>query len=249
MPERVHAGKVSRQGARSSVVNGPFTGTKERRSFKPKVASSILVGRMGRSAGKCRPFPFVERDRRLAGELAFCGVSSDSGPFLERLGHILVSYFARHVLPWEGSTARKLSQLVGCRKARAEVRRLRTAFERAQKRRNEASARRRGFERARRGWSLDERHSGRPACTTAASRKSSTANSQAVGVPSFNAEGTFISRPIESDLIDPVQHRPSRIRFRSASSGLSVGRGWAADRTRQPIFSASSMMIPSGPRT
>lgn len=38
------------------MVNGPFTGTKERRSFKPKVASSILVGRMGRSAGKCRPF-------------------------------------------------------------------------------------------------------------------------------------------------------------------------------------------------
>jgi hypothetical protein len=36
------------QGARSSVVNGPFTGTKERRSFKPKVASSILVGRMGK---------------------------------------------------------------------------------------------------------------------------------------------------------------------------------------------------------
>jgi uncharacterized protein len=28
------------------VVNGPFTGTKERRSFKPKVASSILVGRI-----------------------------------------------------------------------------------------------------------------------------------------------------------------------------------------------------------
>ena len=28
------------------MVNGPFTGTKERRSFKPKVASSILVGRM-----------------------------------------------------------------------------------------------------------------------------------------------------------------------------------------------------------
>ena len=28
------------------MVNGPFTGTKERRSFKPKVASSILVGRI-----------------------------------------------------------------------------------------------------------------------------------------------------------------------------------------------------------
>jgi hypothetical protein len=28
------------------VVNGPFTGSKERRSFKPKVASSILVGRI-----------------------------------------------------------------------------------------------------------------------------------------------------------------------------------------------------------
>jgi hypothetical protein len=31
-----------------------------RKPFKPKVASSILVGRMGRSAGRCRPFPFVE---------------------------------------------------------------------------------------------------------------------------------------------------------------------------------------------
>ena len=47
MPERLHADKVMQQGARSSVVNGPFTGTKERRSFKPKVASSILVGRIG----------------------------------------------------------------------------------------------------------------------------------------------------------------------------------------------------------
>ena len=28
------------------MVNGPFTGSKERRSFKPKVASSILVGRI-----------------------------------------------------------------------------------------------------------------------------------------------------------------------------------------------------------
>jgi hypothetical protein len=26
-------------------------------------------------------------------------------------------------------------------------------------------------------------------------------------------------------------------------------RGWEAGRNRQPIFSASSMMIPSGPRT
>lgn len=47
MLERVHADKVIGQGARSSVVNGPFTGTKERRSFKPEVASSILVGRIG----------------------------------------------------------------------------------------------------------------------------------------------------------------------------------------------------------
>jgi hypothetical protein len=47
MLERVHADKVIAQGARSSVVNGPFTGTKERRSFKPEVASSILVGRIG----------------------------------------------------------------------------------------------------------------------------------------------------------------------------------------------------------
>ena len=62
MLERLHADKVMQQGARSSVVNGPFTGTKERRSFKPKVASSILVGRMEESAGKCRPFPFVERN-------------------------------------------------------------------------------------------------------------------------------------------------------------------------------------------
>ncbi len=54
MLERLHADKVSTQGARSSVVNGPFTGSKERRSFKPKVASSILVGRMGSSAGRCR---------------------------------------------------------------------------------------------------------------------------------------------------------------------------------------------------
>jgi hypothetical protein len=46
MLEDLHADKVTQQGARSSVVNGPFTGTKERRSFKPEVASSILVGRM-----------------------------------------------------------------------------------------------------------------------------------------------------------------------------------------------------------
>jgi hypothetical protein len=51
MLEQLHADKVTEQGARSSVVNGPFTGTKERRSFKPKVASSILVGRMEE---KCR---------------------------------------------------------------------------------------------------------------------------------------------------------------------------------------------------
>jgi hypothetical protein len=46
MLNQLHADKVTEQGARSSVVNGPFTGTKERRSFKPKVASSILVGRI-----------------------------------------------------------------------------------------------------------------------------------------------------------------------------------------------------------
>ena len=50
MLELLHADKVTEQGARSSVVNGPFTGTKERRSFKPKVASSILVGRITFSA-------------------------------------------------------------------------------------------------------------------------------------------------------------------------------------------------------
>lgn len=60
MLERVHADKVIGQGARSSVVNGPFTGTKERRSFKPKVASSILVGRIGGDSGKCRPLPTPE---------------------------------------------------------------------------------------------------------------------------------------------------------------------------------------------
>ena len=32
------------------MVNGPFTGSKERRSFKPKVASSILAGRIGDGA-------------------------------------------------------------------------------------------------------------------------------------------------------------------------------------------------------
>ena len=46
MLEHLHADKVKGQGARSSVVNGPFTGFKERRSFKPKVASSILAGRI-----------------------------------------------------------------------------------------------------------------------------------------------------------------------------------------------------------
>jgi hypothetical protein len=81
MLERLHADKVMQQGARSSVVNGPFTGSKERRSFKPKVASSILVGRMGRSAGKCRPFPFVEPDLRLACKLAFRALPGDSEAF------------------------------------------------------------------------------------------------------------------------------------------------------------------------
>ena len=51
MLQELHADKVSTQGARSSVVNGPFTGSKERRSFKPKVASSILVGRIGGDSG------------------------------------------------------------------------------------------------------------------------------------------------------------------------------------------------------
>lgn len=63
------------------MVNGPFTGTKERRSFKPKVASSILVGRMGRSAGRCRPFPFVEPDRRLRAGEGFRVGPGDSAAF------------------------------------------------------------------------------------------------------------------------------------------------------------------------
>jgi hypothetical protein len=50
------------QGARSSVVNGPFTGTKERRSFKPKVASSILVGRMEEAQSRAG---FVRKVRLL----------------------------------------------------------------------------------------------------------------------------------------------------------------------------------------
>ena len=66
MLERVHADKVIGQGARSSVVNGPFTGTKERRSFKPEVASSILVGRIGGGdSGRCRAIPMPEPIRRL----------------------------------------------------------------------------------------------------------------------------------------------------------------------------------------
>jgi hypothetical protein len=81
MLEQLHADKVTEQGARSSVVNGPFTGTKERRSFKPKVASSILVGRMGRSAGNCRPFPFVEPNARLVPRITFRALPGDSEAF------------------------------------------------------------------------------------------------------------------------------------------------------------------------
>jgi hypothetical protein len=71
MLERLHADKVMQQGARSSVVNGPFTGSKERRSFKPKVASSILVGRIPQGSKGGRVLPMLEPDARLAPRITF----------------------------------------------------------------------------------------------------------------------------------------------------------------------------------
>lgn len=68
MLQQLHADKVHAQGARSSVVNGPFTGSKERRSFKPKVASSILVGRIGGDSGRMPGVSFFSREE-LVGEL------------------------------------------------------------------------------------------------------------------------------------------------------------------------------------
>ena len=78
MLELLHADKVTEQGARSSVVNGPFTGTKERRSFKPKVASSILVGRMEESAGKCRHSRRLSASRPDPSADLFCKLDDGS---------------------------------------------------------------------------------------------------------------------------------------------------------------------------
>jgi hypothetical protein len=83
MLEQLHADKVMQQGARSSVVNGPFTGTKERRSFKPKVASSILVGRIRGGAGIFRVLAMPEPNTRLAPRIAFPTLPGDSRAFRE----------------------------------------------------------------------------------------------------------------------------------------------------------------------
>jgi hypothetical protein len=94
MLEQVHADKVNGQGARSSVVNGPFTGSKERRSFKPKVASSILVGRIRGGSGIFRVLPMPEPNARLAPRITFRALSGDSKAFRE----VVVSFWS-HFLP------------------------------------------------------------------------------------------------------------------------------------------------------
>ena len=83
MLQELHADKVHAQGARSSVVNGPFTGSKERRSFKPEVASSILVGRIGGDSGECRVLPMPEPIARPTSRSAFRALPGDSEAFRE----------------------------------------------------------------------------------------------------------------------------------------------------------------------
>lgn len=141
MLERLHADKVSEQGARSSVVNGPFTGSKERRSFKPKVASSILVGRIPQGSRGDRVLPMLEPNARLAGRTAFRALPGDS----EAFRRVVVTFWSHF------SWANRVSAMAEDAKAKARkaARKAQADFERSYKRHEQVrEARRKAFEEA-----------------------------------------------------------------------------------------------------
>jgi hypothetical protein len=81
----------SHPSARSSVVNGSLRGPKERRSFKPKVASSNLVGRIPRSSGRCREGPVQSQVFGFGSQMRSGGVRAvplRSGQRVSHPGHI-----------------------------------------------------------------------------------------------------------------------------------------------------------------
>jgi hypothetical protein len=57
---------------------------------------------MGRSAGHCRPFPFVEPNARLTGRITFRGRSVP-----EHRGHILAAFLVNSSSLREVSTAKE----------------------------------------------------------------------------------------------------------------------------------------------
>jgi hypothetical protein len=108
--------------ARSSVVNGVLTSPKERRSFKPKVESSILSGRIPRCSRQRRAFPGAEPFAPTPLESLFLAPPRRSGPFRR----VLVSFLdrpGRRII--SGAMADRARE-----KARADVRRVQAKIER-----------------------------------------------------------------------------------------------------------------------